>query len=309
MSVVTIENVTKTYGSYTAVSDLSLSVPAGSLYGFIGPNGSGKTSTIRMILRIIHPDQGRISVLGDDSASAANDQVGYLPEERGLYKKLSVRRMLQYYAALKSMPRAEANEAIDHWLKRFELESWANKKIESLSKGMSQKVQFIASAISNPKILILDEPFSGLDPVNTEVIRSAVLEMQRRGTTILFSTHDMGTAEKMCDFVFMIFRGEKVLDGTLDEIKATYGADSIRLRWEGTPEQLNSIREVERVIDMGGFQEIQTNGDSRRVLSQLVEMANVSLFEITQPSLHDIFIRIAGPEVLEASREEEEVQA
>ena len=309
VSVVTIENVTKTYGSHRAVSDLSLEVPAGSLYGFIGPNGSGKTSTIRMILRIIHPDEGRIEVLGDASASAANDQLGYLPEERGLYKKLSVRRMLQYYAALKSMSRADANKAIDHWLKRFDLESWASKKIETLSKGMSQKVQFIASAISDPKILILDEPFSGLDPVNTEIIRSAVLEMQRRGTTILFSTHDMGTAEKMCDFVFMIFRGEKVLDGTLEEIKAKYGADSIRLRWEGTPEQLHSIREVERVIDMGGFQEIQTSGDPQRVLHQLVEIGNVNLFEITQPSLHDIFIRIAGPEVMDASEEKQEVEA
>lgn len=294
MSVVSIENVTKSYGSHKAVSDLSLEVPEGSLYGFIGPNGSGKTTTIRMILRIIHPDRGKIEVLGNASASAANDRLGYLPEERGLYKKLSVQRMLVYYGSLKGMSRSDATAAAKHWLQRFELEDWATKKIETLSKGMSQKVQFIASIISSPELLILDEPFSGLDPVNTDVIRSAILELQKKGTTIIFSTHDMGVAEKMCDFIFMIYKGDKVLDGTLSDIKSEYGIDSVRLRWDGPTEDLYSLPQIERINDMGGFQEIQVSGDPQSLLPELVRRGNVQLFEITQPSLHDLFIRIAG---------------
>lgn len=296
MAVVEIANVTKTYGKHTAVSDLSLSVPGGSLYGFIGPNGSGKTTTIRMILRIIHPDSGSIEVLGHKSAAAANDALGYLPEERGLYKKLSVRRMLQYYAALKGMPSSTANAAVRDWLERFELAAWAGKKIETLSKGMSQKVQFIASIIARPKLLILDEPFSGLDPVNTEAIRAAILKMREEGTTIIFSTHDMSVAEKMCDFVFMIYQGNKVLDGTLESIQSEYGADSVHLRWSGSREQLQAMPEVHRVVDMGGYQELQVQGDPQRLLQNLISKGDVRLFEIARPSLHDIFIRIAGPE-------------
>jgi ABC-2 type transport system ATP-binding protein len=174
------------------------------------------------------------------------------------------------------------------------LTDWANKRIETLSKGMSQKVQFIASVISRPELLILDEPFSGLDPVNTEVIRSSILELQRQGTTIIFSTHDMAVAEKMCDFIFMIYRGNKVLDGTLADIKAQYGADSIHLRWDSPTDILRSIPEIVRLSDLGGFQEIQVSGDPQKVLHTLVQQGRVDLFEITQPSLHDIFMRIAG---------------
>jgi len=271
------------------------------LYGFIGPNGSGKTSTIRMILRIIHPDQGQIQVLGNSAASAANDRLGYLPEERGLYKKFTVTRMLHYYGALKGMSRNDAVAAAEYWLGRFELKDWGSKKIETLSKGMSQKVQFIASIISKPELLILDEPFSGLDPVNTEVIRSAILTLQNQGTTIIFSTHDMNTAEKMCDFIFMIYAGEKVLDGTLEQIKAQYGNDSVRLRWDGSTDQLRSMTQVSRVVDMGGFQEVQISGDPQRVLHQLVQKGSVQLFEVAEPSLHDIFMRIAGTETMESN--------
>ena len=298
MSVVQLTDLNKTYGKHAAVSDLCLNVPAGSIYGFIGPNGSGKTTTIRMILRIIHPDSGEVNVLGHASASAANDELGYLPEERGLYKKMSVRRILHYFASLKGMSRRDANREITDWLEKFELADWASRKVETLSKGMAQKVQFIASIIARPRLLILDEPFSGLDPVNTEIIRSSILELQRQGTSIIFSTHDMSTAEKMCDAVFMIYRGRKVLDGSLAEIKANYGADSIRLRWDGTTEALNLMPQVGRVIDMGGFQEIQIDGDPQDVLRQLLNIGRVELFEISQPSLHDIFIRIAGTDAI-----------
>jgi ABC-2 type transport system ATP-binding protein len=294
LSVVHIDNVTKTYGKHTAVSRLSLAVPAGSLYGFIGPNGSGKTTTIRMIMRIIHPDEGTIDVLGETSAAAANDLVGYLPEERGLYKKLTVRRSLMYYAALKGMTSTAASSAIHDWLTKFELTSWAGKKVETLSKGMSQKVQFIASIVARPKLLILDEPFSGLDPVNAEAIRAAILELREQGTTIIFSTHDMSAAEKMCDFVFMIYKGNNVLDGSLGSIKAQYGTDSVHLRWSGSKADLQSIPEVQRVIDMGGYQELQIQGEPQRVLHSLVAKGNVYLlnhrcmtfsFELPHPKL------------------------
>jgi len=294
LNAVSIRNVTKTYGSHRAVDNLSLEVPTGSLYGFIGPNGSGKTTTIRMILRIIQPDQGSIRVFDSEGGSAANDQVGYLPEERGLYKKLSVRRMLKYYASLKGLSSRECELQTNRWLEHFEASEWANKKIESLSKGMSQKVQFIASIIAAPKLLILDEPFSGLDPVNAESIRAAILQLRAEGTTIIFSTHDMAVAEKMCDYIFMIFRGDKVLDGTLESIKAEYGADTVRLRFNGPRESLSVLPGVQRVTDMGEYQELQFNGDPQAILSRLCEQGSISLFEIAQPSLHDIFIRIAG---------------
>jgi ABC-2 type transport system ATP-binding protein len=295
LDAVCITDVSKSYGNHTAVADLSLTVPEGALYGFIGPNGSGKTTTIRMILRIIQPDRGEIEVFGAASAQAANDALGYLPEERGLYKKMSVRRMLSYYAALKGMSSGDAQRVIADWLERFDLASWAPKKIEALSKGMSQKVQFIASVVARPKLLILDEPFTGLDPVNTEAIRSAILDLQKQGTTIIFSTHDMSVAEKMCDFVFMIYRGENVLDGTLQAVKSDYGADSVRLRLEGGGDQLSAMPEVKRVIDMGGYQEVQVEGDPQDLLRRLTSETTVQLFEVTQPSLHDIFLRIAGP--------------
>ncbi len=304
MNAVSLTNVTKSYGSHRAVDDLSLVVPSGSLYGFIGPNGSGKTTTIRMILRIIQPDSGQIRVLDADSAAAANDLVGYLPEERGLYKKLTVRRMLLYYAALKGLEGRGAQEAVDRWLSHFELSDWANKKIETLSKGMSQKVQFIASIIAQPKLLILDEPFSGLDPVNAEAIRAAILKLRAEGTTIIFSTHDMEVAEKMCDYIFMIYKGNKVLDGTLSEIKSQYGADTIRLRWDGPTDSLAQMQCVDRVTDLGGYQELQVREDPQRVLRQLCDFGSVNLFEIAQPSLHDIFIRIAGPTAAETSEVE-----
>jgi len=299
LDAIRLVDVSKTYGSFTAVSDLSLTVPNGALYGFIGPNGSGKTTTIRMILRIIQPDCGEIEVLGAASARVANDSLGYLPEERGLYKKMSVRRMLRYYASLKGMSTRDAIPAIDGWLQRFDLSSWATKQIETLSKGMSQKVQFIASVVARPQILILDEPFSGLDPVNTEVIRSAILDLKKQGTTIIFSTHDMSVAEKMCDYVFMIYQGQKVLDGTLQDIKSQYGADSVRLRVEYGSDRISVIPEVKRVIDMGGYQEVQVEGDPQNLLRRLTSETNVRLFEVTQPSLHDIFIRIADPSAQE----------
>lgn len=305
MDAVRLTDVTKSYGDHVAVNQLSLEVPAGAIYGFIGPNGSGKTTTLRMILHIIQPDSGEIEVLGERATRAANDRVGYLPEERGLYKKLKVRDLLAYYAALKGMSGADARREGDAWLERFGLAENATRKIETLSKGMAQKVQFIATVITRPELLILDEPFSGLDPVNHEVLRQAILELSRNGTTVIFSTHDMAMAERMCDRIFMIFRGDKVLDGTLETIQQTYGSDTVRLRIDGGAELLTGHPAVERVTDMGHYQEVRLAGDPQALLQALVQRTSVQLFEIARPSLNEIFVRIAGADAEDAVRASE----
>src|SRR5262245_3941230 len=279
-SAVVIDHVAKTFGTLRAVDDLCLEVPAGSIYGFIGPNGSGKTTTLRMIMRILHPDQGEIRVLGESNLGAANDRVGYLPEERGLYKTMKVRDLLRFYAELKGC--RDSRAAINHWLERMGLADWGNKKVETLSKGMSQKVQFIATIIHRPELILLDEPFSGLDPVNAEVFREAVLDLRRQGATVIFSTHDMAMAEKMCDFIFMIYRGRKVLDGTLQSIRETYGRDTLRLRLESNGAALNDLPSVVRVSDFRHWKELrlQQGADDQAVLAAILPLGRVSHFEL-----------------------------
>jgi ABC-2 type transport system ATP-binding protein len=295
-SAVAIRSVTKTFGAYTAVRGLSLTVPSGSVYGFIGPNGSGKTTTLRMIMHILHPDVGEIEVLGERTLGAATDRVAYLPEERGLYKSMTVRDVLRFYAALKGM--RNARPAIDQWLERMGLADWAGKKVQALSKGMAQKVQFIATVVSRPQLVLLDEPFSGLDPVNLEVLREAVLELRRDGTTVIFSTHDMNMAERMCDYIFMIYRGNKVLDGTLDSIQTAYGSDTLRVRLNGDGRVPPHLPGVQKVTDFGRYQELRlADGvDSQAVLAALMAHGKVLHFELARPSLQDIFVRIAAPE-------------
>ncbi len=292
---IVLRGVTKRFNEVAAVSDLCLSVPTGSIYGFIGPNGSGKTTTLRMIMRILLPDDGTIEVLGSHGSGAARDQVSYLPEERGLYKKMTIRRLLRYYGRLKGRALPEIDAAIAEWMARMELRGLEDRHIETLSKGMSQKVQFMAAVVSTPSLLILDEPFSGLDPVNAQVLKDAVLEMRRRGTTVVFSTHDMSTAERMCDRIFMIFGGRKVLDGSLQSIQDEYGADTVRLRTAGGAAMLAGMPEVEAVNDFGQLQEVRVAGDPQRFLSRLAARTPVYHFEVTRPSLQDIFVRIALP--------------
>jgi ABC-2 type transport system ATP-binding protein len=293
---VLLDHVTKTFGRHTAVDDLSLEVPAGSVYGFIGPNGSGKTTTLRMIMRILHPDHGAIRVLGDSSLAAANDRVGYLPEERGLYKHMKVRDVLRFYADLKGL--RHSKPAIDAWLERLGLSDWAGAKVAALSKGMAQKVQFIATVVARPELVLLDEPFSGLDPVNAEALREAVLELRREGTTVIFSTHDMGVAEKMCDFIFMIYQGRKVLDGKVEAIKDTYGSDTVRVQLDGNGLALADLPGVLKVADFGRWQELRLDrgADTQQLLAALMARGRVRHFELARPSLHDIFVRIAAPE-------------
>jgi ABC-2 type transport system ATP-binding protein len=294
-AAVVIEGVSKSFGTHLAVGDLSLEVPAGCIYGFIGPNGSGKTTTLRMIMRILHPDRGTIRVLGEQSLGAANDRVGYLPEERGLYKQMKVRDQLRFYAELKGC--RDSRAAISSWLQRLDLEEWADKKVETLSKGMAQKVQFIAAVVARPELVLLDEPFSGLDPVNLEVLREAILDLRRDGATVIFSTHDMTVAEKMCDFLFMIHNGRKVLDGTLESIQATYGSDTVRVHLEGAAPVWEELPGVVKAADFGRWQELRlaTGADPQRLLAALLERGRVLHFEVAHPTLHDIFVRIAGP--------------
>ena len=297
MDAIELENVTKTFGDHTAVDGLSLRVPMGSVYGFIGPNGSGKTTTLRMIMHIIHADQGRIAVLGKRSLAAANDCVGYLPEERGLYRQMKVAELLRFHSLLKG--HAATRAEIDGWLERMQLSEWAERKVEALSKGMSQKVQFIATVIARPQLLLLDEPFSGLDPINAEVIRETMLELVREGTTVLFSTHDMSVAETLCDWILMIYKGRKVLDGTLQQIQQEHGGDVLRVRLDwpiDSDRQLRDLPGVAKVTDLGNMQELglQAGADRQRILELLMQRGKVEHFELARPSLRDIFLQIAG---------------
>jgi ABC-2 type transport system ATP-binding protein len=295
MSAIEIRDVTKQFDQIVAVNHLTLSVPAGSIYGFIGPNGSGKTTTIRMIMNILVPDSGQIHVLERSSASQVRDEVGYLPEERGLYKRMTVRQVLRYYGQLKGKSVAQLDPIIKKWLDRLQLTDWADKKIVALSKGMSQKVQFISTIIAEPKLLILDEPFSGLDPVNADALRDAVLDLRRQGVTVVFSTHDMAAAERLCDRIFMIFKGNKVLDGSLDDIQSRYGQDTVRVRTAMGASALAGLPEVDSFADAGNYQDVRLKGDAQAFLRTLSQKTAVVHFELKKPSLHDIFVRIARP--------------
>ena len=295
-NAVELNSVTKRFGSQTAVDRLDLAVPSESIYGFIGPNGSGKTTTMRMILRIYAPDAGQITVLGETAGQATNDRIGYLPEERGLYRRMTVRKVLRYFARLKGVTRPD--QAVTEWLERVDAASWANKRIDQLSKGMAQKVQFVSAVIARPQLIILDEPFSGLDPVNMDLLKDVVLELQRNGSTIIFSTHDMDVAERLCNRVFMVFRGEKVLDGTLDSIQADYGDDRLRVRMANGDVLPTKIPGVRQQTPDGRFTLLDLEEDARRpdVLRYLSGLGDLEHFETVRPSLHDIFVRIAGPE-------------
>jgi len=285
------------------VNAVDLEIPQGSIHGIIGPNGSGKTTTLRMILRIYRPDSGTVTVLGKDLGEAADDRVGYLPEERGLYHRMKVRDVLRYFAMLKGHHRPDRD--IDRWLEQLQATEWSHKRIEQLSKGMAQKIQFIAAVVANPRLVILDEPFSGLDPVNMEVLRDAVLELRRQGTTVLLSTHDMDVAEQMCDRIFMIYKGKKVLDGTLQEIQADYGEPILRIKMAQavTPnfQHASFSQLIDGVTANGPYYDIRLKSNEGRyaVLKQLVEQGDIEHFETAKPTLHDIFVRIARPSAAE----------
>ncbi len=290
-----LDNIRKQYDAKVAVDNLSLEVPQGSIYGIIGPNGAGKTTTIRMIMNIIAPDSGEVTFDGRKIDESFKNRVGYLPEERGLYKKMTVREILAYMAELKSYPASKANERMDTWLQRMGLLEYKHRKVEELSKGMAQKLQFITTLLHEPDIVILDELFSGLDPVNIELIKDVLLEQKRAGKTILFSTHVMEQAEKLCDYICMISRGKKVIDGKLAEVKAKFGKNTIQVEMEGDGAFLRSVESVKGVTEFNNYLEIALadGADPEIILKALVEKVKVRRFELMEPSLYNIFIDMA----------------
>jgi ABC-2 type transport system ATP-binding protein len=288
-----VANVTKRFGKFTAVEDLSFEVEAGRVFGFLGPNGAGKTTTIRMIVGITAPDEGEIGLFGERISNDTQNRIGYLPEERGLYKKMKILEQLRYFAALKGVSQNEADRQIDFWLDRMKLSEWKTKKTTDLSKGMQQKIQFIATVLHNPDLLILDEPFSGLDPVNLEFMLEVIAEFKAQRKTIIFSTHLMETAERLCDDILLINKSRMVVSGTLREVKASFSKNLIALRVVGGESILEDKTLVAKITDHADEKEIllAENADSQTLLKKLVENgAVISKFEEIEPSLNDIFI-------------------
>ncbi len=291
--------VTKTFGELTAVDDLDLEVPRGGLYGFIGPNGAGKTTTIRIVMSILFPDAGEVSILGRASALEAKDRIGYLPEERGLYKRMKVRAFLRFMARLKGADGPDLDRRISTALERVGLPGVENKRCNELSKGMSQKVQLVAATIHGPDLLILDEPFSGLDPVSTRMLRDLILEEHGRGATVLFSTHVMPQAEEICEHIVMVHEGRKVLDDALADIRSRYDPRSIQfepLDPAADTAALGAIAEVERVRDTDRGSEIllRERTDPAAAMRRIMETVPAARIELTRPRLEDVFIRIVA---------------
>jgi ABC-2 type transport system ATP-binding protein len=303
--VVDIRSVVKRFAGHTAVRNVSWRVPRGVVYGLLGPNGAGKTTTIRMLLNIIAPDEGEISVFGLSNRTAGvTDRIGYLPEERGLYRKMQVRRLLRFLAELKGVSRRTADMRIDQWMERLSLKTpekdWGTAKIDDLSRGMQQKVQFIGTLLHEPELVVLDEPFSGLDPINAQALKDTVVELRRSGKTVIFSTHLMDNAERLCDAVCIIARGEVVLDGPLSEVKANHGGRHVALSIEarnGVASIFEDRSLVRHVNDSNRYLEVELadGADPQELLRRVVESGSlVHRFELIQPSLHQIFLDRVG---------------
>ncbi|HVM43244.1 MAG TPA: ATP-binding cassette domain-containing protein [Gemmatimonadales bacterium] len=310
-NVVAIDRIAKRFADHVAVADLSLRVPRGAVYGLLGPNGAGKTTTIRMIMNITIPDEGTIELFGDRMGGRHHSaRIGYLPEERGLYRKMRVRDMLVFLAEAKGVSRATGGAKADEWLRRLDLSEWGPRKVEELSKGMQQKVQFIGTMLHEPELLILDEPFSGLDPINQQVLRDIVVHLSRSGKTIIFSTHQMDVAEKICDHVCIIARGRKVLDGGLAEVKRVHGGTYVAVAFEDATAGAGAMRAVSELVaaadDSGVFAELKLKDgvEPQTVLEQLMKTGvRIRRFERIEPSLNRIFLEKAGPEAASEARE------
>ena len=292
-----LDQVTKRFDDFTAVDALSLKVFPGRIFGLIGPNGAGKTTTLRMIVNITAPDSGRIELLGQPMSAALRDRIGYLPEERGLYKRMKVSDQLRFFAALKSLRGTAATEAMERWLERLKLSEWKNRRAMELSKGMQQKIQFIAAVQHDPDLLVLDEPFSGLDPVSVELMKETVLELKAAGKTLIFSTHMMEMAEKICDDICLINRAHKVLDGSLRDVRRSFGRNSVALRIAGGDRVLDDHALAAHVWRRSDETEVllAEGVSAQELLRRLLDAgALVQKFELVEPSLNDIFIEKVG---------------
>jgi ABC-2 type transport system ATP-binding protein len=307
---VCVDRVTKRFSGHTAVHQLSLDVPGGGIFGLLGPNGAGKSTTIRLIMGILQPDEGRVTLFGSDRGSRRlSERIGYLPEERGLYKKMQVLEHLAFLGEVKGMPRAEARKRALAWLERLGIGAWAQKKVEDLSKGMQQKVQFAGALLHDPELLILDEPFSGLDPVNAQVMKDIVVELARSGRTVLFSTHVMEQAERMCDRIAIIARGEVVVGGTLAQVKADFGGRHVALGFSHDKQRAERILAdralVASIDDYGAAADLQLaeGADPQALLAALVrEGVGLRRFELVEPSLQSIFMARVGADAAVAAR-------
>ena len=309
--IIQIDGITKRFGDFLAVSGLSLSVPRGAVYGLLGPNGAGKTTTIRMLMDIFLPDEGTVRLFGDARGGREHSaEIGYLPEERGLYPKMRVKEVLVFLALTKGVKRDVAQRKADEWLSRLDLSAWSAKKVQELSKGMQQKVQFIATMLHEPALLILDEPFSGLDPINTQTLKDVIVHLSRAGTTIIFSTHQMDVAERICDHVCIIARGRKVLDGGLAEVKRVHGGTHVAVAFDdGGDAAVPIIGDrtlVAKADDYGGYAELAlADGvEPQQLLERLVRAgARLRRFEHIEPSLNRIFLDKVGAAGAEAAAE------
>jgi ABC-2 type transport system ATP-binding protein len=292
MNVVETRGICKTYGQHRAVNHLDLEIPEGTVYGLLGPNGAGKTTTIRMLMDILAPDEGTIQVFGVPMGAEVRDRIGYLPEERGLYPKMKVNDVLQFLASIHGVSRKRSQPRIDQWLQRLELGDWKDKKVQDLSKGMQQKIQFIGTILHEPDLVVLDEPFSGLDPINVNLVKDILLELTRAGKTLIFSTHIMEQAEKLCQSICLINKGHKVLDGQLTQIKETYSKNSVIVSYEGSGDFLDDPA-VARKDDYGQYVEVSLadGADPQALLRRAAQSARITRFEVVHPTLNDIFIQ------------------
>jgi ABC-2 type transport system ATP-binding protein len=296
MVTLELKNVCKSFGQVHAVDGFSVQVPAGSVYGFLGPNGAGKTTTLRMITNILCPDSGSITLFGDKSPKQSRTQIGYMPEERGLYRKMSVRKTLTYFASLKGVPTRQIRPNVEKWLGRIELADWADKKVENLSRGMHQKLQFAVTVINDPSLLILDEPFSGLDPINYELLKNILMEMRSEGKTILFSTHAMHEAETLCDSILLINKGKKILDGRLNDIRAGHQSNAAIIELDGNAGILETLPIVAKISRQQNYLDVELKAghDPQELLAALSGKVRIHRFEVKKPSLHEIFIQLVG---------------
>jgi len=291
-SAIQLTNVSKAFGKFKAVDNLSLSVPKGAMFGLLGPNGAGKTTSIRMIMNITAPDTGDIRILGNPMDRAMQNRIGYLPEERGLYRKMKVIDHLYFLAAIKEVGREEAKKRIADWLDKMELRPWLNKKVDELSKGMQQKIQFIATIVHDPDILILDEPFSGLDPINVALMRDYFLEFRQRGKTIVFCTHVLEQAEKLCDEITLMARSRKILEGSIKELKHRYSQDLLRISMDASLEEVRALSGVATVKAVDGTFVVGLNPgtDRREFLKRTLERYRIDAFSQKEPELEEIYL-------------------
>ena len=294
--MVELRSVRKSYGNFVAVDDLSFSIAPGKIFGLLGPNGAGKTSTIRMIIGIILPDAGEVRIFGEPFRREHLERIGYLPEERGLYKKMKVSEQLILFGQLRGLSAAESMTRAKKWCERMEIAGWMDKKTEELSKGMQQKMQFIATLLHEPEFLIMDEPFSGLDPVNATLLKDVLLDLKKQGKTILFSTHRMDQVEKLCDSICLINRGRLVLQGALKEVKSRFGKNNVQIEYEGNGDFLQRNGLVKTYNNYGNYVEAQLmpGADPQELLRLVMERARVNRFELMEPSLEESFKEVVG---------------